>query len=100
LQGVSGRALAEPSVQLVTIVGEPGVGKSRLVRELRSFVDARPELVAWRQGRCLPYGDGITFWALSEVLKAQAGILESDGPGQAGAKLAKRGRSWRRRSRP
>jgi class 3 adenylate cyclase/tetratricopeptide (TPR) repeat protein len=88
LQGVSGRALAEPSVQLVTIVGEPGVGKSRLVRELRSFVDARPELVAWRQGRCLPYGDGITFWALSEVLKAQAGILESDGPGQAGAKLA------------
>jgi class 3 adenylate cyclase len=73
--------------ELVTVTGEPGVGKSRLVQELFRFVDARTELVAWRQGRCLPYGDGITFWALGEIVKAHAGILESDGPEAVAAKL-------------
>jgi len=82
------RALAERSVQLVTVGGEPGVGKSRLVREFRAFVDARPELVNWRQGHCLPYGEGISFWALGEVLKAQAGVLEFDDPASVAAKLA------------
>ena len=45
-------------LQLVTIVGEPGVGKSRLGAELFAYLDERPELIRWRQGRCLPYGDG------------------------------------------
>jgi class 3 adenylate cyclase/tetratricopeptide (TPR) repeat protein len=87
LRRLYGRVLGEHAVRLVTIVGEPGVGKSRLVGELAAFVDARPELVAWRQGRCLPYGDGITFWALGEVVKAHAGILESDGPAEVAGKL-------------
>ena len=65
-------------MQLVTVVGEPGLGKSRLVGELFAYIDARPELTTWRQGRCLPYGEGITFWALGEILKAHTGILESD----------------------
>jgi DNA-binding SARP family transcriptional activator/class 3 adenylate cyclase len=82
------RAVRDSVVQLVTITGEPGVGKSRLVREFAAFLDAQEELVAWRQGRCLPYGEGITFWALGEVVKAEAGILESDDPQAAGAKLA------------
>jgi tetratricopeptide (TPR) repeat protein len=43
--------------------------------------------VTWRQGRCLPYGEGITFWALGEIVKAHAGILESDDPQVATAKL-------------
>jgi class 3 adenylate cyclase/tetratricopeptide (TPR) repeat protein len=76
------------SVDLVTIIGEPGAGKSRLVAELRRFVDERSEHVSWLQGQCLPYGEGITFWALGEIVKAEAGILESDGPDQAAAKLA------------
>ena len=59
-------------------MGEPGLGKSRIVAELFGYIDARPELVTWRQGRCLPYGEGITFWALGEIVKAHAGILESD----------------------
>jgi class 3 adenylate cyclase len=88
LQGIYGRATREASAQLVTIVGEPGVGKTRLIRELREFVDARPELVSWRQGRCLPYGEGVTFSALGEVVKAQAGILESDDAQAAAGKLA------------
>ncbi|HEX4747471.1 MAG TPA: adenylate/guanylate cyclase domain-containing protein [Gaiellaceae bacterium] len=77
----------DSEVQLVTIVGEPGVGKSRLVAELFAYIDERPELVTWRQGRCLPYGDGITFWALGEIMKAHAGIYESDSPDDAAAKL-------------
>ncbi len=88
LEGVYGRALEEPSVQLVTVVGEPGVGKTRLVSELHALVDDRPEIVYWRQARCLPYGEGITFWALGEIVKAHGGILESDSPEQAAAKLS------------
>jgi predicted ATPase len=74
-------------VQVVTVVGEPGFGKSRIVAELSAYIDARPELITWRQGRCLPYGQGITFWALGEILKAHAGILESDAADLVTAKL-------------
>ncbi len=87
LKGIFDRSVAARSVQLVTVVGEPGLGKSRLVAELFAYIDARPELVTWRQGRCLPYGEGITFWALGEILKAQTGILESDPPAVASEKL-------------
>jgi class 3 adenylate cyclase len=87
LKGVFEKAVAAQSVQLVTVVGEPGLGKSRLVAELFAYIDARPELVRWRQGRSLPYGEGITFWALGEIVKAHAGILESDPPDIASAKL-------------
>ena len=78
LIGIFERAMQRRSVQLVTIVGEPGVGKSRLVAELFAYMDAKPEIVRWRQGRCLPYGEGITFWALGEIVKREAAILESD----------------------
>jgi DNA-binding SARP family transcriptional activator/class 3 adenylate cyclase len=77
--------LREP--QLVTLVGVPGIGKSRLVYELFRSVEQRPELVYWRRGRSLPYGEGVSFWALGEVVKAQAGILETDSAGTAEAKL-------------
>jgi class 3 adenylate cyclase/tetratricopeptide (TPR) repeat protein len=81
------RMLRETSAQLVTVTGEPGVGKSRLIAELFAYIDELPEIVRWRVGRCLPYGDGITFWALGEIVKAQAGILESDAPEEADQKL-------------
>lgn len=81
------RAERESSVQLVTVVGEPGIGKSRLVTELRTALDERPDLITWRHGRCLPYGEGITFWALGELVKAEAGILESDDQVAAATKL-------------
>ena len=83
------RTVREQAVQLVTIVGEPGVGKSRLLHEFRMVIDDRPDLVSWRQGRCLSYGEGITFWALGEIIKAQAGIHDSDGPSVAGEKLGR-----------
>jgi class 3 adenylate cyclase/tetratricopeptide (TPR) repeat protein len=87
LKGIFDKAVAGNSVQLVTVVGEPGLGKSRLIGELFRYVDGRPELVTWRQGRCLPYGEGITFWALGEILKAHTGVLESDPPQVASEKL-------------
>jgi class 3 adenylate cyclase/tetratricopeptide (TPR) repeat protein len=76
------RARHERTPQLLTLVGVPGIGKSRLVFELRRIVDADPDIVTWRQGRCLAYGDGITMWALGEIVKAQAGVLEQDTPEQ------------------
>jgi class 3 adenylate cyclase/tetratricopeptide (TPR) repeat protein len=88
LKDAYARALADSSLQLVTMTGEPGVGKTRLIAEFQSFVDDQPETVWWRQGRCLPYGEGITFWALGEIVKAHVGILESDGPEEVEAKLA------------
>jgi len=87
LRDVFERAVAERSVQLVTVVGEPGIGKSRLVAELGAHVDGLEMPITWRQGRCLPYGDGITFWALGEVVKAHAGIYDSDAPDVARDKL-------------
>ena len=66
----------------------PGIGKSRLVQELFHIVEQTPELIIWRQGRSLPYGEGVALWALGEIVKAQAGILESDRADEASAKLA------------
>ncbi len=87
LKGIFDKTVAATSPQLVTVVGEPGLGKSRIVAELFAYIDTKTELIIWRQGRCLPYGEGITFWALGEILKAHAGILESDTPNVATTKL-------------
>jgi len=87
VQEAFARACEEREPQLVTLVGVPGIGKSRVVYELFRIVDALPQFVTWRQGRCLPYGEGVSFWALAEMVKAQAGILESEAGEKAAAKL-------------
>jgi class 3 adenylate cyclase/tetratricopeptide (TPR) repeat protein len=81
------RVRSDSAPQLVTLVGSPGIGKSRLVRELLGFVEESGVLTFWRQGRSLPYGEGATFSALTDILKAQAGILETDDETTADAKL-------------
>jgi class 3 adenylate cyclase len=82
------RVVREREPQLVTLVGVPGIGKSRLVFELFQTIESGAfGLVFWRHGSSLPYGDGVTFWALSEMVKAQTGILESDTPADAEGKL-------------
>ena len=81
------RTRSQGALQLVTLVGVPGIGKSRLVYELFRVVEGEPDFTTWRQGRSLPYGEGISFWALAEIVKAQAGILESDSPAEAESKL-------------
>src|SRR5262249_27962569 len=89
LRAAFDRARSGPGIELVTLVGGPGVGKSRLVAEVRPHLDAAAGEagVEWRRGRCLPYGEGITFWALGEVVKESAGILESDPPETRDRKL-------------
>ncbi len=81
------RVRQERVPELVTLVGVPGIGKSRVVAELFSIVDDDPDIIVWRQGRCLPYGEGISYWAVGEMAKSQAGILDSDSAGEAEAKL-------------
>jgi class 3 adenylate cyclase len=75
-------AVAQGEPHLVTILGEPGVGKTRLVREFWEILAEESPVPVRRTGRCLPYGDGITYWPLGEVLKEHFGILESDPPSE------------------
>ena len=81
------RTREERRPQLVTITGDPGIGKSRLILELVAELDARPGSTYWRQGRSLPYGEETPFWALAEILKAHAGILRTDDPSVTERKL-------------
>jgi class 3 adenylate cyclase/tetratricopeptide (TPR) repeat protein len=81
------RAVGERTPQLVTLVGVPGIGKSRLLAELFHAIERGERLVTWRQGRSLPYGEGVSFWALGEMVKAQAGVLETDTEAEAADKL-------------
>jgi class 3 adenylate cyclase/tetratricopeptide (TPR) repeat protein len=79
------RAATERGCQVVTIVGPAGVGKSRLIAEFIKRVQARARPL---RGRCLPYGEGITFWPLAEVIRAAAGIGEADQVEPAREKIA------------
>jgi class 3 adenylate cyclase/tetratricopeptide (TPR) repeat protein len=72
------RMRGERTPQLLTLIGVPGIGKSRLLYELSRLVDQESDIITWRQGRSLPYGEGVSFWALAEIVKAHAGILDSD----------------------
>jgi class 3 adenylate cyclase/tetratricopeptide (TPR) repeat protein len=87
LEDVFERAAEEPGLQLVTVVGEPGIGKSRLVAELEVLLSERPVPVTVRRGRCIAYGDGIGLWPLAEIVKAHAGITETMGEQEARALL-------------
>ena len=74
LDNVFRRALRDRRAHLVTIYGDPGVGKSRLAREFTASLDRTTVL----SGRCLPYGEGITYWPLAEMVKTAAGITDDD----------------------
>src|SRR5882672_11323971 len=89
LVGKLARARQQRSPELITLVGVPGIGKSRLVGELFQSVERGGVLTYWRQGRSLPYGEGVSYWALAEMVKAQAGILETDSEEEVEAKLAR-----------
>jgi tetratricopeptide (TPR) repeat protein len=80
-----GAAVAAGAGRLVTVLGEAGVGKSRLLREFTAGLGASAVVV---HGRCLPYGEGITFWPLAEAVRSAAGIAEDDLPDGARAKVA------------
>ncbi len=77
----------EGKVRVVSVTGIGGIGKSRLAWELLRYVDGLPETFFWHQGRCPAYGDGITFWALGEMVRMRARIAETDSPSVSRTKL-------------
>ena len=74
----------ERTCRMVTVVGDAGVGKTRLTSEFLASIEAEARIV---RGRCLPYGDGITFWPIVEAAREAAAILETDHPDEALEKL-------------
>src|SRR5256714_10517326 len=74
LQNTYQRALRDRRAHLFTVYGEPGVGKSRLAREFADALEGATVL----PGRSLPYGEGVTYWPLAEMVKCAAGIADDD----------------------
>ena len=87
LESVFTRIGRERKPHLLTLIGEAGVGKSRLLREFARRIEGRGATL--QTGRCLPYGTGIVYWALGEVVRAEAGIVDSDSSDEAWAKLCR-----------
>jgi class 3 adenylate cyclase/tetratricopeptide (TPR) repeat protein len=79
------RSIQAEACEVVSVMGPAGVGKSRLAGEFISAVAPRATVVT---GRCLPYGEGITFWPIIEVLRDAAGISERDSEEDARAKIS------------
>jgi class 3 adenylate cyclase len=77
----------ERRLRLVSITGQAGIGKSRLTREFEKVIDGQVEDVWWHQGRCLPYGDGVTYWALAEMVRRRCRIADTDDPQTANSRL-------------
>jgi class 3 adenylate cyclase/tetratricopeptide (TPR) repeat protein len=78
LQRVYGRMVRESRPHLVTVIGQAGVGKSRLLLELRGRLEHNETPPVVREGRCVPYGSTIVYWALAEIIRAECGIVDSD----------------------
>jgi class 3 adenylate cyclase len=79
-----GRVTADMRCEVVTILGQAGIGKSRLVEEFVRHVGDHAQVL---RGRCLPYGEGITFWPLAEAIRHSAGIVSEDSEDEARAKV-------------
>jgi len=78
----------EGRARLISIIGPAGIGKTRLAWEFLKYVDGLVERVWWHDGRSPAYGDGITFWALGEMVRSRAGLVETDDEATSRAKIA------------
>jgi class 3 adenylate cyclase/tetratricopeptide (TPR) repeat protein len=78
----------EQRARLVSVIGPAGIGKSRLAWEFLKYIDGLVELVWWHDGRSPAYGEGITFWALGEMVRGRCGLLETDDEPTTRAKVA------------
>jgi len=82
------RVQREGRPHLVTVIGQAGVGKSRLLRELETILASGEDAPVIRRGQCPPYGAGIAYWAFAEVLREEFGLLDTDPPDVAWEKLS------------
>ena len=85
VQGAFDDAIAEQRCHLLTLLGAAGVGKTRLVAELARLAASEALVI---RGRCLPYGEGITFWPLREMVAAAAGFSDADSADVARSRIA------------
>jgi class 3 adenylate cyclase len=84
---ISEESAAASQARQVTVIGEAGSGKTRLLWEFFKYLDGIERVVRWHQGRCLSYGEGVAYWALAEMVRARAGIVEEEDAPSAREKL-------------
>lgn len=84
----------EKKVRLVSVMGVGGIGKSRLAWEFLKYVDGLVETTYWHSGRSPAYGEGVTFWALGEMVRSRCGLIETDDEHTTKNKVAETVRTW------
>jgi class 3 adenylate cyclase len=87
LTGALNRMVTDREPQLVTLFGRAGIGKSRLVTELFRYAESRSPGIRWCTGHCPPFGENVTYAAFADIVKTEAGILDSDDAATARVRL-------------